>query len=260
MPDEYFQLVAASGLRHINVSIESQNPSIYERMRKGARHRIFLENWERLLAAFPSTPTPPQLRYIIMAYRSNLQEIPQLVNHLLEQRLASQVEVRDTYDMPHIPKEFKADEFLSHADWHWLQAQLADHSVHKVALLLPPNLPAEAAPNEPPTPEPAQSERSASEPIAEATPLESLTDSGSHPDSSPPASVSVSVSVSADDDVSSRSARVPGLFEVCMSYNGQMAICQALAGDGVAERGGIVKNILEVEDPLSLLDSVEATA
>ena len=140
MPQEYYDTLGRSGLDFINVSIESRDPVIYERMREGARHRIFTENWEQLLAACKSGSAPPALGYIIMAYRSNLAEIPDLVAHLREEKDASFIDIRYTYDMAHIPDEFKQVEFLNHHEWRWLQSELAQYPSHEVHLSLPPAL------------------------------------------------------------------------------------------------------------------------
>jgi hypothetical protein len=76
-----------------------------------------------------------------MAYRSNLRELPDLVKYLLEEREAAQVELRYTFDEPHIPADFKRSEFLEPADWMWLQNELRDYSAQQVLLNLPPGLP-----------------------------------------------------------------------------------------------------------------------
>jgi len=140
MPPSYFAWLAASGLHHINISVESRDPALYERLRAGARHRIFTANWAALLAAWPAADAgaAPRLRYIAMAYKSNLRELPDLVSHLLMERRADQVEVRYTYDVPHIPADFKAAEYLEPADWRWLRDQLAPHLPGRVMLLAPP--------------------------------------------------------------------------------------------------------------------------
>jgi hypothetical protein len=138
MPDSYFAFLAQSGMHHLNVSVESMDPAIYERMRKGARHRIFLENWAKLLACFSASAAPPRLRYNLMAYRSNLREIPALVETLRRDKMAWQVEVRHTFDEPHIPGAFRDSEFLTSDEWSWLAGQLAGYSKDEVLLLLPP--------------------------------------------------------------------------------------------------------------------------
>ncbi|EQD45607.1 molybdenum cofactor biosynthesis protein A, partial [mine drainage metagenome] len=107
MPQAYFAWLADSGLHNINVSIESRNPALYERMRKGARYRIFQENWDHLLAAFAQGSAPPALRYIAMAYKANFRELPDLVAFLIERRRAAQVEIRFTFDVAHLPAAFR---------------------------------------------------------------------------------------------------------------------------------------------------------
>jgi pyruvate-formate lyase-activating enzyme len=137
MPEAYFAGLAASGVHHINISVESLDPAIFERMRKGARFKIFQENWEKLITAWRAESAPPRLRYIMMAYKSNLAEIPGLVKYLREERLAHEVEVRYTYDMDHIPADFRAAEYLDTADWDWLAEKLAVFPQDEVLLSRP---------------------------------------------------------------------------------------------------------------------------
>jgi molybdenum cofactor biosynthesis enzyme MoaA len=137
MKPDYFRFLADGGFANINISIESLDPAIYERMRKGARHRIFLENWDALIEAFAAGAAPPFLRYIVMVYKSNLAEIPALVDHLLTDRRADEIQLRFTFDVPHIPPEFRASEYVDEADWDWLAAQVAHHPAHKVQVIRP---------------------------------------------------------------------------------------------------------------------------
>jgi hypothetical protein len=138
MPDSYFAFLANSGVSHINISLESLDPKVYENMRKGARFKIFKENWDKLLAANSIGSAPPRIRYNVMAYKSNLYEIPELVALLLKEKAAWQVEVRNTFDEPHIPQSFRDSEFLESADWAWLQEKFRNFSVEQVLLLIPP--------------------------------------------------------------------------------------------------------------------------
>jgi molybdenum cofactor biosynthesis enzyme MoaA len=138
MPAEYFAFLADGGFANINISIESLEPTLYERMRKGARQRIFLENWNALIAAIENGKAPPFLRYIVMVYKSNLQEIPSLVDHLLSERRADEIQLRFTFDVPHIPQAFRDTEYVDNADWDWLAAQVAHHPPHKVQVIRPP--------------------------------------------------------------------------------------------------------------------------
>jgi hypothetical protein len=144
MPVAYFDWLAGNGMHHVNVSIESRDPAVYERMRKGARHRIFQANWDLLVEALDRAPNPTPIRYIAMAYKSNLRELPGLARYLLAERRAAQFEIRYTFDVPYIPAEFRAAEFLDAADWAWLAAELADLPRDRLQLILPPH-PAAAA-------------------------------------------------------------------------------------------------------------------
>jgi hypothetical protein len=150
MPDSYYQALADSGVFHINLSIESTTPAIYEKFRKGARWPIFKENWDRLITAWRAAAAPPRLRYITMAYKSNLAEIPALVKFLRADRLAWQVEIRATYEMTHILTEFAAAEYLADHDWDWLAEQLAEYPSTEVLLTrpLPAGTPAASVPAE----------------------------------------------------------------------------------------------------------------
>lgn len=137
-PPEYFDAIARSDMHHLNISFESLDPAVYERLRDGARHHIFAANWELLLRAYADAEAPPPLRYNIMAYRSNLREIPRLVQTLLADKRAWQVEIRHTYDVPSIPAEFRKTEFLTTEEWAWLADQLGGVPKDRLVLLLPP--------------------------------------------------------------------------------------------------------------------------
>jgi len=140
MPEAYFASLADSGIHHVNVSIESLDPAVYERMRKGARYRIFKENWDKLVPAFSNGKARPMLRYISMAYRSNLRQLPDMIDYLLSERGADQVEIRYTFDTNHLPRDFRQSEFMRRDDWLWLRDEMARFPPDKVQLLLPPGL------------------------------------------------------------------------------------------------------------------------
>ena len=78
------------------------------------------------------------------------------------------VEVRDTYDEPHIPDDFRRSEYLDSTGWQWLREQLAGYSPDDLLLIAPPP-PAEAPPAEAPqaaapAPPPAPAKTSREEP------------------------------------------------------------------------------------------------
>jgi len=138
MPQAYFDFLADAGIHHLTISLESLEPGLYERMRAGARHRIFAANWQMLLTSARRGNAPPKLRYNVLAYRSNLRAIPPMVEILLAERQASQVEIRYTFDERHIAQSFRDREFLGTAEWAWLADQLARYPTDRVLLLPPP--------------------------------------------------------------------------------------------------------------------------
>ena len=148
MPGVYYSWLAGAGLHHVNVSIESRVPAVYEKMRKGARFSIFHENWNLLVQALREHPDPTPVRYIAMVYRSNYRELPELVSYLLEERSASSVELRFTFDYEWISPQFRDEEFLDTRGWFWLRDQLVDYPADKVLLILPPELASENGPLE----------------------------------------------------------------------------------------------------------------
>lgn len=141
MPEAYFQGLAKSGIDHINISLESLAPEIYEKMRKGARFPIFMENWNKLITAFNEINSSVAIRYVIMAYKSNFQELPALTRYLIDERRAAQVEIRYTYDVPFIDPAFRQGEFLTNEDWDWLQTNLPTVEPGQLLLDRPPYSP-----------------------------------------------------------------------------------------------------------------------
>ncbi|MBI0083273.1 radical SAM protein [Commensalibacter sp. M0402] len=117
MSDHFFNWLVNSGIDHINISLESFDSVIYEQLRKGAKQHIFLENMEKLKKAVLTSVHPIRIQFIIMAYQSNLKELPDLFNRLVNDYNASKVEIRNTFDTPYLSKDFKEREFLNDSDW-----------------------------------------------------------------------------------------------------------------------------------------------
>jgi hypothetical protein len=75
------------------------------------------------------------------------------VEHLLTARRADEIQLRFTFDVPHIPQDFRDTEYVSGEDWDWLTAQVAHHPVEKVKVI---RNPAAEAPLAPPQDAPAE--------------------------------------------------------------------------------------------------------
>jgi organic radical activating enzyme len=238
MPPAYYAWLADSGLHHINISIESRTPEIYEKMRKGARWRIFAENWDALMLALPQGSAAPQIRYIAMAYKSNLHELPELAAYLLAERQAAQVEFRYTYDVPHIPGDFKDSEYLEPADWAWLKQALAGFPPDKVVLIAPPN--------DAPPPVPAAGRAAAkTKPGAEPEPGPPPPAPLPPPPPTPPSAVPV----------------LQGRYMFRLSWDGALkvvAIEAASRGHDGRERIVFTGNIRDLPDPLTYFAQLDA--
>ncbi len=259
MPQEYYDVLGRSGLNHLNVSIESRNPELYERMRKGAKHRIFMESWEKLLAACQSGPNPPKIRYIMMAYKSNLREIPELVAYLRDERMASFIDVRYTFNMSHIDGAFKQEEFLDPEEWHWLAAQLGHYPPSEVNLSLPPGLPPHGGAPQPELPEPAAALPTAALPTAA---LPAAEPPPPVPEAAPPAPEPAPFAAAPEPAPAVPSGHrpviQPGVFEFRVSYNGKACIAPIYAAhrpDAVPDLTEI--NILDLHDPVDFLRSLD---
>jgi MoaA/NifB/PqqE/SkfB family radical SAM enzyme len=138
LPEALVTTLAASGLHHLNVSFDSRDESLFAVLRKHGRLKVFLENLERLLAAFERSDRAPAVRYITMAYRSNMDEIPALVSWMNEHGSAAEVEIRYTFNTSNIPDEFKRTHFMHPDDWTTLRSRLETLRYTNWVLLEPP--------------------------------------------------------------------------------------------------------------------------
>ncbi len=237
MPDAYFEALASSGLSNLNMSIESRDPEIYEKMRKGARYRIFMENWEKLLAAYKAGSAPPPLRYIAMAYKSNYRELPSLIEWLFSERQAWKVEIRDTYVVSWIPQEFRDSEFLEHHEWAWLQSALAKYPPEQVSLVLPAGF----DPDKPPAP--AATPSAVTEPAAAA-------DAAPAADATPAAETVIEM----DEQQAAMHRALPGLVEARILHDGTMFVYSCPAGNYPIQGKTLATvNIRDIDDPESFL-------
>ncbi|MFT9331075.1 MAG: radical SAM protein [Acetobacter persici] len=237
MPESYFRTLAQSSIDHINISMESRTPELYERMRKGARFPIFMENWDRLLAAFRDAGSTVALRYVIMAYKSNLHELPELSRYLLSEGRAAQVEIRYTYDVPFIDAAFRQQEFLEEAEWDWLQANLPVAEPGQILLARPP-APQNSAPADAQTETKAEAEAEAEAETASASALTIK------PEETP-------------QTVKKPEPRfIPGHYLAQLSWDGTLelkGISQASSGAALIEVPVVTKNIRDIPNIDSFL-------
>jgi molybdenum cofactor biosynthesis enzyme MoaA len=162
LPDALIENIAASGLHHINVSLDSFDDELFAVLRKHGRLKVLRQNLDRVLAAFARVPDPPFIRYITMAYRSNKNEIPGMVRWMNETGRAAEVEIRYTFNTANITEDFRREQFLVRDEWLSLKAKLEELPYRNYTLSMPPDdynrdapyMPANWFETVPPTPAP----------------------------------------------------------------------------------------------------------
>ena len=91
-----------------------------------------------LKGAFQGAASPPRLRFISLAFRSNLAELPGLVARCQDEFFAWQNEVRLMFDKSFIDAGFKAAEMIDDEQWQRLQQTLSNHPPERVLTLSSP--------------------------------------------------------------------------------------------------------------------------
>ena len=134
MREDQFASWANSGLHHINISFDTLNPELFGVIRKFGRYTVFEKNLNTLTSVFRSFPSAPRLRYITMALKCNLDEIPAIIERTHREWLWTENEIRYTYNVEHFSDTFRKTFFLSKEDWVRLTLLLTDVSYrHTVA-------------------------------------------------------------------------------------------------------------------------------
>ena len=121
LSDEAFHAWAESGLRHINISIDTLDPQLFAVLRKHGKLEVFLDNLERLTSVFRQYPQAPKLRYISMVFESNFEELAAIARRCHDDWLSSEHEVRYMYDVVHVTDEFRQVHLPSNNRWSELR-------------------------------------------------------------------------------------------------------------------------------------------
>ena len=138
MKEGDFHTWARSGLHHINISLDTLDPQRFAVLRKFGRFQVFKENLDMMADVFQRTTAAPLVRYITMAFKSNMDEIPTLVRYAREHWLASEHEIRYAFNTANIADEFRRREYLGPGDWAILTQHLHETGCPFV-IAYPPN-------------------------------------------------------------------------------------------------------------------------
>jgi MoaA/NifB/PqqE/SkfB family radical SAM enzyme len=137
MSDEDIERLSRTYIHHINISLDSLNPGIFEKLRKGATFDRFIDNLERLTFVFKKQSNAPKIRYSTVVLKSNLEGIPDLLETCARRYFASNHELRYIYQVPHLSAVWKQNNLISNEEWVQLQ-KYADECPFYCEVVQPP--------------------------------------------------------------------------------------------------------------------------
>ncbi|MBF0518117.1 MAG: radical SAM protein [Nitrospirae bacterium] len=133
LSDDILIAMSKSGIHHINISVDTLNPSLYPKLRKGGIYKRFMNNIERLTSFFYKEPLAPELHFITVALKSNMSEIPDIVAQCANKYLSVSHEVRYPFNVNSIDDTWRKDNFITEAtDWDVIANSLKDISANYV--------------------------------------------------------------------------------------------------------------------------------
>lgn len=97
--DETLDRLSTIGIHHINISIDSFKPEVFESLRIGAKFERYINNLERLVGRFAANTGAgaPPIHYVTVVLRPNIGEIPAIVKECSTRFLAAINEARWIY-------------------------------------------------------------------------------------------------------------------------------------------------------------------
>ncbi len=135
--DETFRRLSRLNLSHINISLDSFQPGLYEKLRKGAKFERFKDNLERMVKIFSREAQAAPLRYITVVLKENYPEIPSIIETCHRDYLSSGHELRYVQAAAHHSLEWKQENLISNRQWAELEEFCAKSSF-KPAVTPPP--------------------------------------------------------------------------------------------------------------------------
>ena len=147
LPRETFYELRRINVHHINISLDSLNPVIYEDLRRGAKFDTFMGNLENLVSVFRGYPGAPRIGYITMLFKQNLNEILDLVSVCHERYLAYHHDVRTPfeYSLAYMDKEWIQKSMVSRKEWDELGTELRKLPFNSSLCIPPPPIESEAS-------------------------------------------------------------------------------------------------------------------
>jgi MoaA/NifB/PqqE/SkfB family radical SAM enzyme len=123
LSDETIDRLSKLKISHINISVESFDPVLYESLRRGAKFSSFINNLERLVSVFSKASHAPKLGYITMVLKPNVHDLTNVLELCSRKYLAQQVEFRGTHKAPQ--DDWQKDNFVSEEEWIRVERSLS---------------------------------------------------------------------------------------------------------------------------------------
>jgi uncharacterized Fe-S cluster-containing radical SAM superfamily protein len=123
VPPETLQRLARSGVHSIRVSLDSLQPDRFERLRKGGRFAVFIEQLRCLVGFLRESPRRPRFDLVTVVLRENLEEVAGLVRVARTEFDAACHEVRFMYYAPHLAA-WGASRIPALEDWRRLRDRI----------------------------------------------------------------------------------------------------------------------------------------
>lgn len=123
LTDDTIHELSKSGLNHINISLDSFNPIVYESFRKGCKFEVFHSNLQRISKIFSKNINSPKLNFITMVFKQNIDEIPLILEKCNKEFNSSLNEFRsaDFVNSNHWYRQFE----ITQIEWQKLKRKLA---------------------------------------------------------------------------------------------------------------------------------------
>ena len=131
LSEDTLRQLSQSNIHHINISLDSIKPDVFEGLRRGAKFEVFMDNLERLVDIFAKNPHSPKIRYITILCKSNIGEAVELLNATSKKYHSSEHEFRCF----HPNEEFQdavwvKKNLITLEDWEYVKRALSGSTHH----------------------------------------------------------------------------------------------------------------------------------
>lgn len=126
LSQEMLEIWANSNINNINISIDASSPAVFDELRVGGKFTYFKDNLEKLSNVFRNRSNAPKVRYITVALKNNLCEIPGIIQICRDNYLADEHEIRRPFLFTHsIMGDARVKDLLTDNEWELLKSKIS---------------------------------------------------------------------------------------------------------------------------------------